>query len=67
MDPFQDIDPVMDLTANEDNLETFFTLGENERGIACSNQEEEDDAIDDEAWIRDGGSNVDELADFVDE
>ena len=51
LDPFQDIDPVMDLTANEDNLKTFLILDENERGIACSNQEEEeeeDSAIGDE-------------------
>ena len=68
LDPFQDIDPVMDLTAIVDNLKTFLTLGENERGIACSNQEEEEDnAIGDEAWIRNSGTNVDELADFVDE
>ena len=54
LDPFQDIDPVMDLTANEGNLKTFLTLGENERGIACSNQEE-DNAIGDKAWIRNSG------------
>ena len=68
VDPFQDIDPVMDLTGDEDNLATFFTLSENERGIPCSNQDDDDDddAIDDEACIRDGGSNVDELADSGD-
>ena len=67
-DAFNEIDPILDLTSNDDNVDALFSLSEGEIriGVGDTYESDSDDEVDEE-YGSDGRNDFPPLRDFNDE